>query len=294
MALIKCPECGSEISSNAKQCVRCGCEITCCPECLKVFKGKVEVCDGCGFAFQSRKEDNKISNEAQTQKIQQTIEADNKTHKKVAIVAKIIEIVSSLLLILPMILYFHWDKLDDIGAKAEQMTSLFNGLKVLTVVTVTTFVLSFFIDDAVEYFLETRRINWLQNQKFDYKTFIKEYHAFDVEGKDTQWELTLIKKAVFKLENPSEKNYSLVILMLQIVLILLVDICTCVWVISNLNGLYMAKFFSFDAEYSWKFGEASFIAAIVFLALEIVVAIFASTPQDNRFKKWCSKFDLDN
>ena len=37
MALIKCPECGAQISDAAKQCVHCGCIFKVCPECGKTM-----------------------------------------------------------------------------------------------------------------------------------------------------------------------------------------------------------------------------------------------------------------
>lgn len=54
MALIKCPECGAQISDAAKQCVHCGCIFKVCPECGKVHKGEPAVCDNCGYAFQEK------------------------------------------------------------------------------------------------------------------------------------------------------------------------------------------------------------------------------------------------
>ena len=46
MALIKCAECGKEISSNAKPCPHCGIKVsnTTCPECGRKLKGTEEKC----------------------------------------------------------------------------------------------------------------------------------------------------------------------------------------------------------------------------------------------------------
>lgn len=49
MALIKCPECGEQVSSNAPQCVHCGCHFSVCPECGKAYVGEPETCSKCGF-----------------------------------------------------------------------------------------------------------------------------------------------------------------------------------------------------------------------------------------------------
>ena len=51
MALISCPECGAQISDEAKLCVHCGCTFTVCPECKTVTVGKPPHCPSCGFAF---------------------------------------------------------------------------------------------------------------------------------------------------------------------------------------------------------------------------------------------------
>lgn len=54
MALIKCPECGNEISDKAKTCVNCGAIITVnekkviCSECETILDGETNVCPNCG------------------------------------------------------------------------------------------------------------------------------------------------------------------------------------------------------------------------------------------------------
>ena len=51
MALIKCEECGKEISSSAKICPNCGYknDNKTCPECGIVVKQSDSVCPECGF-----------------------------------------------------------------------------------------------------------------------------------------------------------------------------------------------------------------------------------------------------
>lgn len=60
MSLIKCPECGNEISSLARSCPNCGCPIdvdetngsqsgTCCPECGQYVDATVKTCPNCGY-----------------------------------------------------------------------------------------------------------------------------------------------------------------------------------------------------------------------------------------------------
>ena len=42
MALITCPECGQQISEHSDHCIHCGCKITVCHTCGKVFAGSGE------------------------------------------------------------------------------------------------------------------------------------------------------------------------------------------------------------------------------------------------------------
>ena len=50
MALIKCSECGKEMSDHAKQCPHCGCDnnIMFCPECDKQLSNEANFCPNCG------------------------------------------------------------------------------------------------------------------------------------------------------------------------------------------------------------------------------------------------------
>ncbi len=53
MAITTCPECGQQVSTNAKTCPHCGCEITVCPDCNTAYANKPDVCANCGHVFDS-------------------------------------------------------------------------------------------------------------------------------------------------------------------------------------------------------------------------------------------------
>ena len=63
MALIKCKECGSEISSTAKSCPHCGYknDSKLCPECGNNVGTNDKVCSSCGFPLQKKNTQNIIS-----------------------------------------------------------------------------------------------------------------------------------------------------------------------------------------------------------------------------------------
>ena len=63
MALIKCSECGNQISSSAKNCPHCGIKINLqtCPECGKKLKGDEINCPGCGYPIVKKSATNIIT-----------------------------------------------------------------------------------------------------------------------------------------------------------------------------------------------------------------------------------------
>ena len=63
MALIKCSECGKEVSSSAKTCPHCGIKINSqtCPECGKKLKGDETNCPECGFPLVKKSSTNIIT-----------------------------------------------------------------------------------------------------------------------------------------------------------------------------------------------------------------------------------------
>lgn len=63
MALIKCKECGEEISSNAKVCPHCGYknEVSVCPECGKEVNESDTNCPACGYPLRKKTANNIIT-----------------------------------------------------------------------------------------------------------------------------------------------------------------------------------------------------------------------------------------
>ncbi len=52
MSLIKCPECGNNVSDKAESCPNCGFSVASlikCPECGNMFSGKADACPNCGI-----------------------------------------------------------------------------------------------------------------------------------------------------------------------------------------------------------------------------------------------------
>ena len=83
MALIKCPECGQEISDKATICPHCGTSIFVCPRCGQVSVGSPTMCPQCGYrnagqkpVVQPKKAETDIDSEVNTDVIAAWLEAN--------------------------------------------------------------------------------------------------------------------------------------------------------------------------------------------------------------------------
>lgn len=72
MAIIKCPECGGNVSDMAKACPHCGFELNRCPECGGIIKEGVSNCPHCGIEVSKDKEAELLSNEATKEQAEPT------------------------------------------------------------------------------------------------------------------------------------------------------------------------------------------------------------------------------
>lgn len=88
MALIKCPECGQEISDKATTCPHCGTPIFVCPECGQVSVGSPTMCPKCGYmnagqkpVVQAQKAEIDTENEKETDVVERWLKA-NPNEKK--------------------------------------------------------------------------------------------------------------------------------------------------------------------------------------------------------------------
>lgn len=63
MAIVKCPECEGKVSTEAKSCVHCGCDLSFCKECGSVFVGQINVCPECGNSLRKARHSSGTSGE---------------------------------------------------------------------------------------------------------------------------------------------------------------------------------------------------------------------------------------
>ena len=255
---IKCPECGSEMPSNASSCVNCG------------------------YVFKPTATDDETLKE-QAQKVKKRIDADVKVLNKLPRLKYIVEIVPFIFFFTAGILYIIWSRKNGLE-KLAQAESLINNIKLLAGLFVSTFAIGFVLDDVIKHILFQRRVAWFQTQKFDYKTYIAQHNAFGMEGEEAKTYLTVIKETAFEVEKHEEQWASLVIVVTQVALTIVMGTCFGVWAVQNVEATILAQ--SLDLKYKWVFNNASFIIAVISFVAMILVGTVADIPQNKRREKW--------
>lgn len=68
MALIKCPECGKEISDKAQDCIHCGYKLNknFCPECHNAVGDSDSICHSCGYNLRQKNINNSVNKKYNT------------------------------------------------------------------------------------------------------------------------------------------------------------------------------------------------------------------------------------
>lgn len=122
MAIVKCPECGKEISTNASQCVHCGSPFTVCPDCNTVLAGTPETCPACGCALKKIEsvQPKKASQTAETEQtplaeeeklrrsFDRVVKSGNHIEKSIKVAGIVLGVFSAIFLIVCAIVVWLW------------------------------------------------------------------------------------------------------------------------------------------------------------------------------------------
>lgn len=286
MAMIKCPECGSEISSNAGHCVKCGCKITCCPDCNKVFIGEAEVCDGCGYIFKNtEKKNSETSVEKQVKGIAKIIDADRRIYNifRVINVIFLISILASIAI--GIAVYTGWDKNESV-AKLFKLNSTFNSLKAITIIACILFAL--YIAQGYLYLmlLTLHDVKSIRKLNVDHRVIAGSGNLFAGYGKAGEKYSKNIKRAIYLNENQQNLKWYIMPEIMSVIFNIVVASCFAVWVVDNLKVLFAAKFLDMpfglgDLDYA----APLFICAIIFFVLACILDL-ARPIRDKKVKNW--------
>lgn len=284
MAIIKCPECGKEVSSNSNQCIHCGCKFTVCPECGHAEIGETSVCPQCGFSFKknetavAEQQDSKLDGDVFKQ-WQQASSSDKLMMTVLKIVKYAAYILPAVFIVVFYVVFTQWQK-TDVLEKAVTFDKTRDTLLAMTILSCIFGIIDFESDTAIKFFVKLRCSSWIRQSKIDGITYLK-IHRNDKNDDNYQ----LFAESVYYADNPQRKN--IVYVRLIVYLLCAVAVCACIGVcgVIFVDGAMNAAI----AGENYSFQYITLIPLGIALAISIVLVIVLETIGGKQYKAWFTK-----
>lgn len=308
MALIKCPECGGEISDKADHCVHCGCQIIVCPECGQAAVADSEICTNCGMKLvraprTDLQEQLQAENAFQTaDNFQKIWERENKARKAIARVLKysewVLGAIALILIVAGSFSLYSWvSKLNSPDAAIEaletlaEVKNLRERLNLMIVFAAILFALSNLSSIAADCFLPYQYAVWFTRHHIAAKDILKDRDEFDVNMikiKDVKSFLgqETMKKGLFWAENAREATKEMVLRAISFLLIVLMCIFGAVALQENLNAYLSSVLLTGEFEFQY----INLIVVAALLVVRFVYFIIYETICDKKIENWASSF----
>lgn len=272
MAIIRCPECGGQISSTTENCVHCGCRITVCPDCGKVYCGNIKICTACGANLSGEIINNKNSFADDAKQLEKQMQKNERTLKIVGRVRKIVDMAGIVIYFVPLVLTLY------------EVIDFLYGLLVFTLIFGSVLsLLSESGDDIVNYVLMKRGVDWIDRTKIDYLSYLKKDNQM---LDDFTFYETLVDTAFYH-KNGTEFNYFIAKIIVKYLSMAACLISAIFWEIYNLDLMRLAAFIGIEFNISnLVFNLPSFYSAVVFLVITLATEFFFWIFQSRRKKAW--------
>lgn len=255
MAMIVCPECGKEISSNAKACPHCGCEVTVCPDCGAVYAGQKETCDTCGCLLKQRERT------APTEKSRS--ESFRKRAEHYQIIDTMVGVASIVLLVAAaLIALFAIPKMagamTEGGLEIVEMKKKYDDLHAVIVLCGVMLALyggGYLFELIAQHIFGTR----IKNAREDYRAFV-----FDVEEKSSASVFCAIEFA----EAPENAKKRYLLPALKLLCDIVAAVLLCVWAVGTADTFYNEWFLSLqpdEVKFVWDFLDVKFLLGCAFV-----------------------------
>lgn len=295
MAIIKCPECGENISTEAKHCVHCGCVVSVCKECGAAFVGKVDICPECGYSINVEPN---LDNSEKTKYNKKGIKHINelreqwdtegkrlrffKARKVVKVFSYIITIITALIIVL------------------FRISNLF-GVLMLSMHSIIISCLGNYFSENESLFISFDYGMWMKKKKLNYKKVIDEFFnskisGFSYEERSNAAEVVKNLGISAMFDECPEKKRKFILNGHLKTLLLNLSVSTLIFFLyinlSNvihdiIENFTSANFFVLlwqaitQLEYWWIF-----IAFVVFIVAYIIVGAVIQDKEDKIVEKW--------
>lgn len=293
MALVQCPECGKEVSSNAKQCIHCGCSFTVCPDCGHVALGALSSCPKCGCVLNNETVSKNIESEEDiVGKFRVYVAKFRKTTKMLGIIAGLMFSLAVILLIVEMTLlgiwYFEWQ---NAGIEKYGILLLleknFHKYNLMTVFA--CIVLSFMlIYIASEHCIDAIRFKSVMKCKKEsipvYFKKIREL-AYNEEANETEYRACMM--ACYKLTHPEYPFKSYIVAAVNAFMYVLTTVFFTVCISQNVKEFMLSTVQeqTFSFQYIW-----AIIGGIMLIA-SIIVAKITAKKENANLEEWVQEME---
>ncbi|MBQ7376783.1 MAG: zinc ribbon domain-containing protein [Clostridia bacterium] len=256
MAVIKCPECGGQISDTVKQCIHCGCKIIRCSECKTISVGERECCPCCGYSFEN---ENKITEKTSAEDYPNAVSARKEWISERFVVRGILEPVlrnywiAIWIWLLPclfgIIAYAKIDLWCDMEDLLFAYEDTLNSVKwILVFGAITYVIISAYYGSFASHLLVRSTEKWLVNKGINAKDLLqKSFKRIPTDfNKKTAWDVCISTKQVIQaamyMTDPSFKKREKNRAILTLVASILVALLLCIFMINNAE-MYMSGIF---------------------------------------------------
>ena len=289
MPMIKCPECGKEISSNAKTCPHCGCAITVCPDCHTPYINAPAVCKNCGYEFNKQNPEEKHNDEILTHFVKNL-----KNINKIVYISY--AILTIILLFVLIVSFLRWDKEKDILLKVANASSTLDTINSLIIIATILSILFSIYDKPDDFkwlhLLFAKKV--MTDKKIDGKNYCRTYFQNNISSADSKKYFTILYAAYYQ-DNKNEEKKVYIYTVISAIFVIASNICGTLFIINSVD--YVFNCFFNTTEYSKAISAyfskfSTYTLAIIDIVLQIInsiiTRIYMTTPQRNNIKNWCA------
>ncbi len=297
MALINCPECGKQVSTNAAQCVHCGYKFKICPECNTVCSENEERCTNCGYAFSSSTVNDAEADKLVGDNLIEEWKKSTPSDQNLIKIFKYIDIISWIVILalvaIVVIILLNW-KWGDTIEKIESLSDVKSFMR-----WIVAFVcIGLIIESVKEYVkdacIKIRFSRWLKNKKVDCTSYIA--HQLEINNRDDKTgkdkNFALIEEGCWITDTTSAKTCLYIFIIVRFLVGFVLAVCSGILIMDMFDNYCKEQIMSEKI----NFNIQSFIPFAVALLVDIASAVIIKIIHNEILKKWrkCNFKDNSN
>lgn len=297
MSLIKCPECGEDISASAEHCVHCGCKINVCPDCGYAAVRRFATCPNCGCIISDNtKSGGDITKRTDSSTTSGSVckdfydkwtaasPLDSVLLKRKKVITWVVDGVGAILIAIALIVFFSWNS----GNQLAQLNDFRDTVAILRPLVILFVVFQFFpTKNIIKFILSLRLVKRIKKENISVVDYIKEMKNSVVSADEQGYAFfcELFIGAAYMRVNSSEKKWFVLNMLIDIAVYALLITGLAIFIDDNIDAFLMSVMLnvSFKGEYTWL------IVAGVITVVYILVDVVDVTGFEARSNKWLSK-----